>query len=441
MSRLFVLGVGPLPFEERIKVYGSSLRTWHFIQPLLDQGHEIRLVAMQLPDPYHEENLPQISKIERDNLSYYSVNELYVFMDINYLQMHCDEFQPDAILGINTHAAAQACKLKTDKPIWADLNGWVMAEAQMKAAIYKDDNFLNYFWAQEEPIIKRADRFSTVSIPQKYALIGELAAFGRLNRRTFGYDFVEHIPNAVNSDELIIGEPLLRGKKVQDDDFLVLWSGGYNTWTDVDTLFNGLQEAMSQNPRIKFISTGGNISGHDDFTYRDFQQKIEQSPYKDRFILLGWISSKDIPTVYSECDLGLNIDGLNYEVVFGARNRLNSMLRSGIPVLTTLGTEVTEILNDHQLALSFERGNPKSLAEQILWAAQHRGEIKSMGAQGQTFVLSEWSRVKTTLAVQAWAKNPTHSPDWNTKRVETDAAHRLILPESATSKTTGGSHV
>ena len=50
----------------------------------------------------------------------------------------------------------------------------------------------------------------------------------------------------------------------------MLWSGGYNLWTDVDTLFRGLEAAMARNPKVHFLSTGGAIDGTDTLiaTYR-----------------------------------------------------------------------------------------------------------------------------------------------------------------------------
>ena len=416
MSRLLVLGVGPLPFENRKKVYGESLRTWHFLKPLLDAGHEICLVALQLPDPYHEENLPQIIQMQKDNLLYYSVDELYVFMDIHYIQMHHDLFKPEVILGINTHAAQQACRLQTDCPIWADLNGWAMAEAQTKAALNKDDYFIDFLWKRESPVVRRADRFSVASEPQKFALIGELAVAGRLTRETFGYEFVDTIPNSVEKKEYNHAKTVLRGIKVDKHDFIVLWSGGYNTWTDIETLFKALTNAMDQNPKIKFVSTGGKIDGYNDLTYPQFLKMIESSPFKDRFIMLGWVPTEDVENYYFESDLGINIDAMNYEAVFGARNRLTHMMKIGLPVLTTVGPEVTQIIQKENLGLTFQIGNPESFAEQIIWGANHRQELQQMGQRAKQYVFDHWAINQTTKAVQEWVKNPTHSPDWKYPR-------------------------
>lgn len=419
MSRILALGVGPLPFENQLKLYGSSIRTWHFIKPLLEQGHDLCLIVMQLPDPEHKLNLDKIIKHEiSDNppgakrWTYYSVDELSVFRDVQFLQQVHDEFQPDCLLGINTHAAWMAAQIRTYKPFWADLNGYSMAEAQVKAYQYHDDKWLKYFWNQEETILRRADIFSTVSLPQKYALIGELAVVKRLNRETSGYDFVEHIPNAIEMNEWKHARSVLRDKDVQESDFVALWCGGYNTWTDINLLFTGLTNAMEKDSRIKFVSTGGKIDGHDDVTYPRLVKLITQSRFRERFILKGWVPLADIPNYYFESNLGLNIDGNNYEVMFGARNRLNNMMKSGLPILTSLGSEITKILEKENLALTFPIGNITAFTDHILWSVSHPQEVNAMGLKAKRYIFDHWTFGKTTLAVQSWVDHPSHSPDW-----------------------------
>jgi hypothetical protein len=39
-------------------------------------------------------------------------------------------------------------------------------------------------------ILRRADKYSTCSTPQKFALVGQLSMASRLNRHTMGYEFV-----------------------------------------------------------------------------------------------------------------------------------------------------------------------------------------------------------------------------------------------------------
>ena len=52
-------------------------------------------------------------------------------------------------------------------------------------------------------------------------------------------------------------------------------------------------------------------------TYPEFVGLMKRSGFDDRCHFLGWVEGGDIPQLYAECDLGLNIDGLNYETLLG----------------------------------------------------------------------------------------------------------------------------
>jgi len=221
-------------------------------------------------------------------------------------------------------------------PFWADLFGHVMAEAQARAYIDGNDECLFHYWNSEYNIVSNADIFSCVSSRQKYALIGELGAVGRLNKYTSGYDFTNIIPCGLPLEEYSHTKKVFRGRgRIKNDDFVVLWTGGYNTWADVDTLFKGLILAMEKNSKIKFVSTGGEIPEQDMKTYPRFLSMINSSPYKDRFVMKGWVAGEDVPNYYLEADVGINIDKDIYEVRLGSKNRILDWFRAGLCVLSS----------------------------------------------------------------------------------------------------------
>ena len=93
MSRLFVVGAAPLPFERKQRQYAANLRTWHFTKPLLDAGHTIRLVACRLPNTYSpEEDSDPVESTRQPGLEYLSVRP-EVFEDRSFLQDQFDEFE------------------------------------------------------------------------------------------------------------------------------------------------------------------------------------------------------------------------------------------------------------------------------------------------------------------------------------------------------------
>jgi glycosyltransferase involved in cell wall biosynthesis len=201
-----------------------------------------------------------------------------------------------------------------------------------------------------------------------------------------------------------------------DDDFIVLWTGGYNTWTDIDTLFNGLVSAMEKNPKIKFVSTGGEIPEQDLKTYPRFLSMIEQSRFKDNFIMKGWIAGEDVPNYYFESDIGINIDKDIYEVRFGSKNRILDWMRAGLCVLSSNVCELTEIIEQEKIGYTFKPGDQGGLAAKILYLALHKDEVKTTGSNGKKFGTNEFSFNKTTRQLQAWVQNPSFAPDHDKER-------------------------
>ena len=181
----------------------------------------------------------------------------------------------------------------------------MMAEKQGQAARTKCDDHLVEAWRKESLVARRADKLSTVSRPQLHALLGEMASIGRLNRFTFHYHFAHHIPEACHPAFLVPidpkANPVLRGPVVPPDAFVILWSGGYNYWTDPKFLFDFIEGAMAADSRIHYVSTGGAIEGYNNETYNEFVKHVETSTHRDRYHLLGWGAgpgpSHDLPRV------------------------------------------------------------------------------------------------------------------------------------------------
>ncbi|MBN1900528.1 glycosyltransferase [Candidatus Sumerlaeota bacterium] len=423
MTKIFAIGTGPLLEKGVKKIGGQCLRTWHLVSPLLEDGHHVSLVTLPIPD---RENPPEklresSEKRKFEGFPYTAVLKEDPSFLLPFLAREIKNVKPDCILGINTHPSAIAARAAGQIPFWADLNGWAMVEGQTRAFLDKDDSFLSLFWKDELDAVRRADHFSTVTQNQKYALIGELAVCGRLNQHTFDYPFADMIENAVNlmfmepppSD----ASPQLRGARIPKDAFAILWSGGFNTWTDIDLLYSALISAMEKNERIHFVSTGGSIDGHDEKTYARFHRLVAASPLRKRFVLLGWVEAELLPVIYSECDIGINVDAINYETLFGARNRVTNMLAAGLPVVTTLGTEISKTIKKETLGIAVPLDDSGALSAALCKMAEDEEESRRMGEAAREYALSHYSYKATTDSLRDWIKAPSLSPD-NLKKVE-----------------------
>ncbi|MCB0207981.1 MAG: glycosyltransferase [Anaerolineae bacterium] len=429
-KRILILGGCPLPFENQLKTYSVGLRTWQLTEPLLKDGHEVCLVASRLLYQYPAGTKP-VEKTVNSNFTYYSVDNA-LFEGTDFVQTIHNEIQPDCIVAANSFPSYIAAGLHTECPLWADLNGHLMTEAQSAAHAFDDDHYLDHFLAYEKRVVQRADIFSTSGQPQRYATLGELGLLKRLNKKTAGYTFVHTIPNAVDPVVYHPTKPVIRGYKATDTDFVVLWSGGYNTWADIDTLFTGLEMAMAHHPSIIFVSTGGAIKGHDEVTYPQFQSRVKNSPYRHRFHLCDWVPREDVPNYFLEADVGVNVDKDTLEGVLGTRTRIYDWTKAALPTLTTNICELTQIMTREKICYTIPLNDPDALCERLLYLADHRDELKACGQRARDYFFSQLTFEQTTMPLRQWVQQPHHAPDWRPTPLKpelapVDLSHQELL--------------
>lgn len=409
MTRVLVLGQSPLPFEDQGICYGPGRRTWQLVSPLLGDGHEVCLLASRISGAYPDD-LPPVSRHEATPFPYYSMEEPR-FRDAGTLRRLAQEFAPDCVVGVTPFPCSVAADLRLNIPLWADLHGSVMTEAQMKAFVYDDDLYVSHFRQYEVKALDHADHFSCVSERQVYALIGELGLWGRLNRLTTGHHLVDFIPLASDTQPYEHTRNVVRGSLAGDGDFVVLYSGGYNTWVDVDTLFHGLEQAMSTIPHLVFVSTGGQIHGHDDLTFWRLRQMVAGSPHRHRFHFEGWVPALDLPNYYLESNLGVNTDRFCYEATLGSRHRLLDWMRAGLPFVTTPLPEIANYLAQRGAAFLYAPEDADDLARQLIRLASEPESLASAAWQAHAILESEFTNEKTTEALRSWVASPCFAPD------------------------------
>ncbi|MBX3082722.1 MAG: glycosyltransferase [Anaerolineae bacterium] len=408
MTRIVVLGFAPLPIEN-LRMSGPSLRTWHFVSMMLNAGHEVCLIANRGLDIYPAD-LPDIVSQQKDRLLYHNVSNSQWHSPAGLVPL-VQSFAPDCAVGVTTSSTAAAVPLIGTLPLWGDLYGSIMAEAQMKAQVYGDDSYLAHFWSLEQAAIERADRFSAVSERQQWALIGELGMIGRLNQYTAGYDFATTIPIASESTPYTSTRKVVRGSVVPEDAFIIFYSGGYNTWTDVDCLFQALEQILSQYPNVYFVSTGGKIEGHDDLTFARFQTMIRSSNQRDRYKLQGWVPAEDVPNYYLESDLAVNVDKRSYEAILGSRTRVLDWLRAGLPCVMSSLPELADDVLAAGAGLTYEPGSVTDLTARLRYCLDNLEAVRQMRQCAQQ-LLGKFSYEATTRDLLKWLEQPAHAPDF-----------------------------
>src|SRR6185295_787821 len=316
-----------------------------------------------------------------------------------------------AAVGVNTFPAFVAARsIPAEVPFWADLNGWIMAEMQAQSFELKHNDYLAHGWTQEQAILQRADKISTVSTPQKFAVVGELATLGRLTKDSFREENVAVVPNIAavknRSDFDSFAKPLLRGESVPQAAFLVLQVGGFNNCVDEETLFSALEKALAQDPSIHFVTTGGALPHIAEQPFARFTQRIQNSQFQERFQLLGWRTNAEVDQLYAECDLGIMADLICLETETGARNRLNEMMARGLPFITTAGSELSYDILQWNCGKVVESGDSAALSAAILTLKESPELRSELAKRAQEICTTELTALKTIAPLRRWLQNP-----------------------------------
>lgn len=299
-------------------------------------------------------------------------------------------------------------------PLWIDVFGDPICETQSQSEVQGNltaetaATQMVHVWKLFVDALLRADRFSALSLRQRHALLGQLGCTGRLNQHTVESDFVTTIPYGVFEDDVP------RTQRIHTDDvFTVMWCGSFNTWMDVPTFVRGLAQALKAKPNLRLVVVGGSIPGYNEISYQQFLDGMKAEQLEGRISLMNWQSLGAMQKLYEQCDLGLSIDRFTYEAELGSRTRLVNFLAAGVPVASTVVTELSSTLEDAGHLIPFELGDHEGLTEAILTAADTPpDQWNERHSRARAFVFSEFSAERLGGKLSDWVRNPIRTRDF-----------------------------
>jgi glycosyltransferase involved in cell wall biosynthesis len=408
MSRICLVGIGLPSLVAGSSHCGPGLRSGHFAGALAEAGHDVLLLYLDHA-AVAGASLADAQTIAPGVLALAAPEPDFV---PGSLATVAQDFGASALVGCTAYGSSLALRLELGLPTWADLMGDLMAEAQAKAALLGDDSCLVHFWSLLGPVLAGADRFSAVSQAQADALVGQLGLAGRLSSATAGERLVEVVRCAAElpaerggqADSGILSE-------LPDDAFVAAWAGSFNTWCDVDLLFDGVDSAMAENPSLHLLVTGGEVEGHDGVTWRRFLDLVEGSRQRDRYHLLGRVEDSVLAEVYRRSDVGLVVEKDLYERQLGAENRVVQWMAHGVPVLTTYRSPAGRDLVQRGLSFAITGRSAEGLAESLLALVDDPARLAAASLACTREAREAWTVSAVAAPLLAWCASPVRAGD------------------------------
>ncbi len=435
MANVLVLGVGPLPVDKTDHLHAPGIRVWQLAQVVHQQKHAVTVGVIEFGDfqDTHDATVRLRQEALDDRLSvcrfrYHSQRTPQALASLHTFSHF------DCVVSTTDIMNDVAARIPVPLPLWLDYLGDPLTERQLQAAVYNNDVSLLDLWRVMAEALLHGDRFSVASTPQKFTIIGQLGLLGRLNEFTAANDMVHVIPNC---PKVIVEKPRhirkpLKGALIPADSFVLLWAGGYNTWSDPETLFQGLERAIRKDPSIYYVSLGGEIRGHDNVTFHRFRERCEKSDLAAHFHFLGWVPPSEVPFYYAQADAAINIDLPCYEAEIGTRTRIIDWIHYEIPVITTPLCEPARLLADRGLVAAFAPRNADQLCEAILGVKSNLSEARSRANQAKMFIDELFQQDKIFSPLLEWVENPRYAPDRRFAETKAQSGSQLgnFLPDS-----------
>ena len=247
-----------------------------------------------------------------------------------------------------------------------------------------------FLWKLRQRVILRfGSGFLVANDQQKDFLIGQMAVLGHAKK----LNAVTVVPFGLSDKKPLRSRQVLRGNKVRDTDFLLVWGGGVWGWFDPFTLLEALAMIKKRRDDIKAYFPGINPPNPDAAAMtvaEDFLSRANQLGLLDStvFINKSWTSYEERANYLLEADTGISLHRDTLETRFAFRTRILDYLWAGLPIITSQGDCWAQVVEREGLGIAVPPGDVDRAAAAIIrmaedhtWRRECRARVESVAAR------------------------------------------------------------
>lgn len=225
------------------------------------------------------------------------------------------------------------------------------------------------------------DFFLCANERQRDYWIGMLTTIGRVNPVLIDYDpslrrFIDLVPFGLPSYQPLQRRSVIKGviPGIDKGDFVVIWGGGIYNWLDPITLIKAMKIVAEKNSRVKLFFLGVNHPNPEVKDRRMVNEAVNLAKNlglegKSVFFNYGWVPYSERADYLLDCDVGVISHFKHLETRFSFRTRLLDYIWTGLPIITTGGDSLSDLVRDEEIGLVVSEENPQEMAHAILQLA------------------------------------------------------------------------
>lgn len=266
-----------------------------------------------------------------------------------------------------------------------------------------------------------ADFSVCASARQRDYWIGRYCALGRITPELYSLDptldkLIDIVPFGLPSQEPIRTGLGMKGQipGIKPEDFVALWGGGIWEWFDPLTIIKAVAQVSVSDPQVKLFFMGWK-SPNPQVPLMPMAVRCKQFAQEvgilNKHVFFGedWIDYDKRVNYLLDADIAVSAHFDLLETRFSFRTRLLDYLWAQLPILTTSGDELAEMIAEAQAGLALPYSNVDAWAQAIsrLKADQSLRENFRHGSKelSQQFL---WQKVSEPLV--QFCREPHHLP-------------------------------
>lgn len=246
---------------------------------------------------------------------------------------------------------------------------------------------------------------------QRHALLGALAAVGRIGLDDHRLDpTLDHLVRAVGlgvdaePPQATVDDVRASLVHAREGDRILVWPGNLWDWFDPATLMRAMARISETRDDIKLFCLG---LRHPNTGYAEMTTTgrtialAEELGVKDRtvFFDFGWIPYEERQNYLLAAHIGINAHAEHVETTFAYRTRILDYLWAALPVVTTEGGALSDVVERSGLGRTVRFADPEDCARAILELCddpEEYGRVRDRVARYREQIT--WPRVVEPLA-------------------------------------------
>ncbi len=215
--------------------------------------------------------------------------------------------------------------------------------------------------------------FLVANEKQKDLLIGQLTLLGHPDK----LDSVIVLPFGLSAAKPIKAATVLRGTKIKDTDFLLVWGGGIWEWFDPLLLLRALAKIKEQRTDVKVYFPGLKPPSPDSRKMAIVDAFLREAESlgllgTSVFVNTEWTPYERRADYLLEADAGISLHKDSMETRYAFRTRMLDYLWAGLPVIASQGDSWSELIEKNGLGLTVPCGDVDRVVQAILRMADDR---------------------------------------------------------------------